>query len=207
MLFRSVNYSLYALDVNKARTRLLAEDYAVINNPNYSPDGKRIVYGRYGFPWTRPRYAGSAASQIWLLDAQSGERHPLTTNEFQHLWPRFTPDGKILTVTFEELTPSSSQLGETVSPIADNPRRTPNLWLYDAKGKAKQLTIFTGGAVRWPTVASKSGDIAFEYGPDLYVMRKGNSEARKLKLLASADEKQTTRRREKLTTGVSEAFW
>jgi tricorn protease len=201
----TVNYSLYALDLNSARTRLLTEDYAVINNPNYSPDGKQIVYGRYGFPWTRARYAGSAASQIWLLNAQSGERHALTTNEFQHLWPRFTPDGKVLTVTVEELTPSSSNLGETVSPIADNPRRTPNLWLYDAAGHAKQLTIFTGGAVRWPTVASKSGDIAFEYGSDLYVLRMGKGEPRKLKLLASADEKQTTRRREKLTGGVSEA--
>src|SRR5882672_6461284 len=137
----TVNFSLYALDVNSGRTSLLAEDYATINSPNYSPDAKQVVYGRYGFPWTRPRYSGSAAAQIWLLDTSSGERHPLTTNQFQHLWPRFMPDGKILTVTVEELTPSASSLGETVSPIADNPRRTPNLWAYDRNGNAKQLTI------------------------------------------------------------------
>ena len=76
----------------------------------------------------------------------------------------------------QELTPSASKLGETVSPIADNPRRTPNLWLYDTNGAAKQLTIFTGGAVRGPTVASRSGDIAFEYGPDLYVLPRGRNE-------------------------------
>jgi len=199
------NFSLFALDVTTGRDRLLTEDYATINNPNYSPNGKHIVYARYGFPWTRPRYAGSAAAEIWLLDAKSGERNAITTNELQHLWPRFTPDGKILAVSVEEKTPSASRLGETVSPIADNPRRTPNLWLFDTNGGAKQLTAFTGGAVRWPTVASRSGDIAFEYGPDVYTMRKGTGEPRKLKLLAAADEKQTTKRREKSTTGVTEA--
>jgi len=199
------NHQLFALDVRTGANRLICEDYSPINYPNYSPDGKQVVYARYGFPWTRPRYAGSAAAQIWLVNAKNGDRRALTTNDFQHLWPRFTPDGKILTVTVSELTPSSSRLGETISPIADNPRRTPNLWLFDTNGYAKQLTIFTGGAVRWPTVASKSGDIAFEYGPDLYVLRKGSSEPRKLKLLAASDEKQTTKRREKMTTGVTEA--
>ena len=204
----TVNYSLYALDVKSGRTELLTEDYATINSPGYAPDGKKVVYGRYGFPWTRPRYAGSAAAQLWLLDAKSGERHPITTNEFQHLWPRFLPDGKILTVTVEELTPSAGKLGETISPIADNPRRTPNLWIYDpsnTNGVAKQLTIFTGGSVRWPSVAAKSGDITFEYGPDLYFLPTGSTEPKKLKLLAAADEKQTTRRREKVITGVTEA--
>ncbi len=199
------NYSLFTLDVNTGRDELLVEDYAAINNPNYSPNGQQVVYGRYGFPWTRPRYTGSAAAEIWLLDPKSGERHALTTNEFQHLWPRYTPDGKILAVSVEEKTPSSSRLGETVSPISDNPRRTPNLWLFDTNGGTKQLTVFTGGAVRWPTVASKSGDIAFEYGPDVYIMRKGTGEPHKLKLFAAADEKQTTKRREKSTTGVAEA--
>ncbi len=201
----TVNYSLYALDVNTGRTRLLTEDYAAINSPNYSPNGKQVVYGRYGFPWTRPRYVGSAAAELWILNLDSGERHALTTNGFQHLWPRFMPDGKILTVTIEEMTPSVSPLGEAISPIADNPRRTPNLWAYDQTGKARQLTIFTGGSVRSPAVAAKSGDIAFEYGADLYVLRKGDREPKKLKLLAAADEKQTTRRREKATTGVVEA--
>jgi Tol biopolymer transport system component/C-terminal processing protease CtpA/Prc len=199
------NYSLFAIDVRTGRDRLLAEDYAPINNPNYSPDGHQIVYARYGFPWTRPRYAGSAAAEIWLMDAASGDRRAITTNQFQHLWPRFMPDGKILAVTVEEQTPSSSRLGEVVSPISDNPRRTPNLWLFDTDSDPKQLTAFVGGAVRWPAVAAGSGDIAFEYGADIYLLRHGNSEPKKLKLLAAADEKQTTKRREKLSSGVTEA--
>jgi tricorn protease len=201
----TVNFSLFAIDVSSGRTRLLTEDYATINYPTYSPDAKTVAYGRYGFPWTRPRYQGSAAAQIWLLNAESGERRALTTNGFQHLWPRYLPDGKILTVTVDELTPSTTPIGETISPLVDNPRRTPNLWAYGTDGSRKQLTIFTGGAVRWPSVAGKSGDIAFEYGQDLYFLKKGDTEPQKLKLLAAADEKQTTRRREKATTGVTEA--
>jgi tricorn protease len=199
------NYSLFALDVRTGRDRLLAEDFAPINNPNFAPDGTNIVYARYGFHWTRPRYAGSAAAQIWTLNSATGERRALRTNEFQHLWPRFTPEGKILTVTVDELTPSVGKLGEVIPPLADNPRRTPNLWLFDTNGVGRQLTMFTGGAVRWPSIAAQSGDIAFEYGPDLYLLLKGNQEPRKLKLFAAADEKQTTKRREKMTTGVREA--
>ncbi len=201
----SVNYGLFAIDVKTLRTRMLAEDYAVMGAANYSPDGSQVVYARYGFPWTRPRYTGSAAAELWLLDAARGTRRALTTNQCQHLWPRFLPDGKILTVTIGERTPSTTRLGETISPIADNPLRTPNLWVFDTNGVARQLTIFTGGSVRWPSVARKSGDITFEYGPDIYVLRAGSKEPRPVSLFAMADEKLTARRREKLTTGAGEA--
>jgi tricorn protease len=94
---------------------------------------------------------------------------------------------------------------QPVEDLEDNPKRTPNLWLIDLEGNRKQLTSFTGGAVRCPTIASKSGDIAFEYGPDLWLLKDGRSKAQKISLMVTSDEKQTTRRREKLNSGVSEA--
>ena len=202
------NYALYALDVKTLRSEVLCEDYSTINYPSYSPDGSLVVYGRYGFHWTRPRYHGSAAQQIWLLDVSSSShsRHPLTTNEFQHLWSRFLPDNKhLLTVTVGELTPSVSTVEDTIQRIVDNPKRTPNLWVFDLEGKGKQLTTFTGGAVRCPTVAGKSGDIAFEYGADLWLLKDGRGKPAKIKLVVASDEKQTTHRRERLTSGVTEA--
>src|SRR6266567_5066333 len=48
------DYTLYALDVKSLRSEVLCEDYAPISYPNYSPDGHTVVYGRYGFHWTRP---------------------------------------------------------------------------------------------------------------------------------------------------------
>ncbi|MCI0748614.1 MAG: S41 family peptidase [Verrucomicrobia subdivision 3 bacterium] len=201
------NYALYALDVNTLRPQVLCEDYAKIEYANYSPDGRTVAYGRYGFHWTRPRYQGSAAAQIHLLDvASQNHRRALTTNDFQHLWPRFLPDGKhLVTVTVGEVTPNSGTIDEPLTKVEDNPERTPNLWLFDLEGNGKQITKFTGGAVRWPTVASKSGDVAFEYGPDLYFMKKGKGKPAKIELLVASDEKQTSRRREKLTSGVTEA--
>src|SRR5258706_2642523 len=122
------NYALYALDVKALRSEVLGEDYAPLNYPNYSPDGQSVVYGRYGFHWTRPRYHGSAAAQIWLLDAAAKKRRALTTDSFQHLWTRFMPDNKhLLTVTVAEETPSVSTLERTIPRVVDNPKRTPNL--------------------------------------------------------------------------------
>lgn len=200
------NYALYSLDVKTLRSDVLTEDYAPLSYANYSADGKTVVYGRYGFHWTRPRYHGSASAQIWTLDVASRRRRPFTSDTFQHLWTRFMPDSQhLLTVTVAEETPSVSPLDKTIYPLADNPRRTPNLWLYDLNGKSKQLTTFTGGAVRFPTVAWKSGDIAFEYESDLWLMKSGKKKPEKIAIVVASDEKQTTRRREKLTTGVVEA--
>ena len=203
----SPNYALFALNLSDLHTDVLCEDFAQMNYASYSPDGKRLVYGRYGFPWTRPRYQGSAAAQIWLMDLTSNDhRYPFSTNEFQHLWTRFLPDNKhLLTVTVSEATPSSSSLEQPLGRFEDNPQRTPNLWKFDLEGNGKQLTTFTGGAVRCPTVAGKSGDIAFEYGSDLWLMKDGKGKPTKIKLLVASDEKQTTRRREKLSSGVTEA--
>ncbi len=202
----TANFALYALDVSTLRPEVLCEDFAPLYSSSFSPDGKTVAYGRYGFPNTRPRYHGSAAQQIWILDKTSQKRHPLTTNEFQHLWTRFLPDGKhVLTVTVGEETPSSSPLNDTIGAIIDNDQRTPNLWVFDLEGHGQPLTRFIGGAVRSPSVASKSGDIAFEYGPDLWRLPNGKKTPQSIKLYVAADEKQTTIRREKFTSGVTEA--
>jgi tricorn protease len=202
----SVNYQLFALDVATLQTRVLAEDYAPMMYPSYSPDGRWVVYGRYGFHWTRPRYVGSAAAQVWLLDLTNGVRRALTDDGRQHLWTRFLPDGQhLLSVTIGQATPVSGKADEAEPQWTDTPERTPNLWRLDLEGRGTQLTHFTGGAVRWPTVASRSGDIAFEYGPDLWLLKAGAREPQKLVLDAAADEKQTSRRRERLTKEVTEA--
>jgi tricorn protease len=202
----SPNNAIYSIDVTSLRTEVLVEDFAQLSTPNFSSDGKTIVYGRYGFPWTRARYHGSAAQQIWLLDVAAGKRRAITTNEAQHLWTQFMPGGsQLLTVTVGEKTPSASSIHETIDPVVDSPGRTPNLWLFNREGQGRPLTRFIGGSVRFPTVAAKSGDIAFEYGTDLWMLRNGRQAPEKLDLLVAADEKQTTRRREKLTNGVNEA--
>ena len=116
------------------------------------------------------------------------------------------PDGQHLaTVTVGEETPAASTLDHSIGRLVDNPQRTPNLWEFDLEGRGRQLTFFTGGSVRWPTVAGKSGDIAFEYGSDIWLLKKGKEKPAKLQLYVASDEKETTLRREKLNSGVTEA--
>ncbi len=83
-------YGLYTVDVATYRSELLCEDYATMRYPRWSPDGKTMVYGRYGMPWYRPRYSGSAAADIWTLDletknAKKSSRHRPST--FVHAIP------------------------------------------------------------------------------------------------------------------------
>jgi Tol biopolymer transport system component len=205
----TADYALYALDVATLRPRVLAEDFAPFSSASFSSDGRQVIYGRYGspsFPWTRARYQGSAATKPWVLDLDGTSRRALSTNGFQHLWTRLLPGAKeFICVTCREATPSASNLNEPPVCWRDNPDRTPNLWAFDLKGRARRLTSFTGGAVRWPSVAGGSGDIAFEYGPDLYRLRKGEGSPEKVALHGSGDDKENPRRREQLKNGVTEA--
>src|SRR5207253_3806703 len=130
----------------------------------------------------------------------------LTEDGRQHLWTRFLPDGKrLITVTYGEITPSSHKLNEKPEKFVDNPARTPNLWEFDLAGHGRQLTRFVGGSVRFPTVAARTGDIAFEYGQDLWMLKAGAKTPSRITLTAAEDDAQSTFRHETLTTGVTEA--
>ncbi len=204
--YDSHNPALIELEVATGRFRRVVEDYVPLSGPQIAPDGKTLAYGRHGFPWWRPRYTGSAAMQVWLYDMQSGARRALTRDANQHLWTQWLPDGRtLLTVTIGEKTPDSPRLGERLPVFQDNARRTPNLWTIDLNGRKRQLTQFIGGAVRFPTVAANTGDIAFEYEGHLYLLKGGQRQPQKLSFVAAQDDAQTTRQRELLASGVEEA--
>ena len=200
-------YGVFTVDIQTHRTSLVCEDYAINRYPRWSPDGKKMVFGRYGFPWSRPRYEGSAAAQIWAWDFDANNRSLVkgTDNNRQHLYTQFMPDGKkLLTVTTTESTPNSPKLGEKLKAMSDNAKRTPNLWTINLEGKREQLTQLTGDAVRYPSVA-KTGDIAFEYKDGLWLLPKGKKEPKALSIVVLSDSKRNARRYERITRGVTEA--
>lgn len=200
------DYMLYSLDVKTLRIRKLAQDFAAMGSANYSPDGSMLVYARDGFGWTRPRYQGSAAAQINIIDTKKGARREITKDERQYLWPQFLPDGKsILTVTVGDKTPSSHKIGETIDKFKDTPARTPNLWIFDLKGNGKRITSLIGGSVKYPSAAGQTGDVVFEYEHDIWMLKSGQKEPKKIVLYAPTDDVQNFVRQEKLTTGVVEA--
>ncbi len=200
------NSTVYSVDVKTLRFTKLTEDYDALSYPEYSRDGSHLVFQRYGFPWTRPRYRGSAAAQIWTLDLASGKRTAISHTDQQNLWPRFLPDGSMVAVTVGEPTPNAQWLNKPLPRLVDNDQRTPNLWHFPADGgKPHQMTSFVGGSVRYPAVARNTGDIVFEQEHDLYRLPAGAKTPVKLALYCGAEDKQNDRARQTLTTGVSEA--
>jgi len=55
--------------------------------PEFSPDGKRIVYASY---------LGRAWHQLWVMPAAGGDAFPLTYGDFDNINPRWSPDGQYI---------------------------------------------------------------------------------------------------------------
>jgi TolB protein len=53
--------------------------------PDFSPDGKRLVYGSY---------LGQQWHQLWLMPSEGGEAFPISYGESDNINPRWSPDGK-----------------------------------------------------------------------------------------------------------------
>jgi tricorn protease len=194
---------LYMIDVRSGETRQMMLDMMSIGSPVFSPSGGQVLYTRFGFPWTRPRYEGSSASQIWTYDTGSRKRTQVRNNNFQHLWPQFGPDGKtIYAVTVSEKTPSSPWLGKPDVKFTDNANKTPNLYRFDLNGRGSRLTEYVGGPVRFLTVSKKSGDIAYEREGQVFVM-KPNGKPQQITITASIDDKIMGEERLVLTDGAS----
>ncbi|MEI6512423.1 MAG: S41 family peptidase [bacterium] len=202
----TLDKTLYEIDVKSMKFYKLISDFKGINYPAYSHDGKLVVYVRHGFPWYRPRYHGSAAAQVWVLDLVSLKPRQITKDSGQHLMPKFLSDNRTIFCTATgEVTPSTTKLGETPTKFVDNSKRTPNLWAFGMNGNAKQLTQFVSGAVRWPSISRKSGDIVFEYEGAVWLLKKGASEPVKVSIYAPTDDKLNTVSRETLTSGADQA--
>ncbi len=199
-------WALFETDVKSLQFHKRGTDYKGIGYPSYSPDGKQAVYCRKGFPWYRPRYRGSGATEMWTMDLATGKRHQITGANCQYLWPKFMPNGEtILCVATGQATPSSRSMTAAPVKFTDNPDRTPNLWLFNQRGKGKRLTSFVGEAVRFPSVARKTGDVVFEYGDGIWLLKKGEDKPKKITLYASLDNKVNDTRRETYTGGANEA--
>jgi Tol biopolymer transport system component len=61
------------------------EETAWKARPDFSPDGKRIVYASY---------LGQQWHQLWVLTAQGGDAFPISYGDFDNVAPRWSPDGK-----------------------------------------------------------------------------------------------------------------
>ena len=76
-----------AADVHYADTNYKEIHYEETNwkaRPDFSPDGKRMVYASY---------LGQAWHQLWVMPAAGGDAFPISYGAFDNVNPRWSPDG------------------------------------------------------------------------------------------------------------------
>lgn len=196
---------IMTIDVATGRTKQIFLDMMGVGSPRFTPDGKGVLYTRIAsFPWTRPRYQGSGAAQLWRYDLATGTRTKVADTGFQHLWPGLTEQGRILCVTVGEKTPSSSPLNHSIGKWVDSVKRTPNVYAVDGRGGENRLTEFVGEGPRFLTVAEKAPLAAFERDGDVYTMALNGGKPEKIALRATLDDKTTQEERLVLTSGVTD---
>ncbi|MGC4047212.1 MAG: DPP IV N-terminal domain-containing protein [Armatimonas sp.] len=115
--------TLFSIDVQTGAFTKLTEDYMGLARPSYSPDGQKLVFERSGFPWTRPRYHGSAAAQLWTMDIPTGKRTlwPVTASSTSgHTTP---PMAKRLSVSLQVRKPPATRYSASQSTTQTRLRR------------------------------------------------------------------------------------
>ncbi|MBI1335276.1 MAG: PDZ domain-containing protein [Armatimonadetes bacterium] len=190
---------IYSVDVDSGSIHEFFLDQMPIEDPQGMADG-RILYGRLGFPWERPRYQGSDAQQMWIFDPKTDKRIQVRNNGYQHLWPQTSASG-MYAVTMTDPVASSSPLGKSIGRVTFTVGGTPNVYKIDANGSAKRLTNYSGDGTRFLTASRDGNTLAFERNGDVYVMKPG-AEPHMIEMTANVDDKVITEEHMVLTDGA-----
>jgi len=143
LMFCSVSISAVAAQDERG-ARQLSDDPAQDGFPSWSPDGRYILFSRYG---------GDVAPEkngLWLVSPDGGDPQQLTTAIGEH--PDWSPDGRY--IAFDGDFGNSIQI---VSASGGTPIRIV----------PESIPVFRGGQPKWSPDGSR---IAFKEGPNLWVL-------------------------------------
>jgi dipeptidyl aminopeptidase/acylaminoacyl peptidase len=102
-----------------------------VGAPRISPDGKRVVYEQTRTDWE----SNAFATDLWIADAATGERHPLTVASKSSSGAAWSPDGRWIAF-----------LSDRPAPMAGSPADKRQVYVMPADGgEAQQLTKMEKG--------------------------------------------------------------
>ena len=113
---------LYTIDFTTQQRTALTNDRYREENPDWSPDGRTIVFAS-----DRDRYGSDGYTNLYLIDVASQEIRAVTSGAWDDQDPRWSPDGSRIAFT--------SDRGGTY-----------DLYEIDKLGNGRRLTSLTGGA-------------------------------------------------------------
>lgn len=162
---------LFALSPEGGLAERLAPPYGA--NGALSADGKWLAYTPHTIDnRTWKRYRGGMATDVWLLNLETGESRQITDWEGTDSIPMWHKD--------------------KVYYLSDQgPEHKLNIWSFDpATGRRAQMTNMTDFDVRWPSVgpgANGEGEIVFQYGRDLHLLNLGTGRTTRLEISIPGD--------------------
>ncbi len=134
---------LYTVELNGGMPRPAGPDMGLY--ASYAPDGVRLAYNAKSQVYWRKGYRGAHQSDVIVMDLAARKFEQLTDFDGMDTWPMWGSDGYIYFV---------SDRGEAA---------VANLWRAPERGgRARAMTEFADGEVRWPALSADGKVIVFE---------------------------------------------
>lgn len=168
---RESRYSdLYTLDIKDSRVRRLTNDKTMSRYGVFSPDGKTIAYARGRQEWWRPKYKGSANTDLYELPLNGSKETRLTNYDGPDVFPLYAASN----------TSGTGSAASSYVYFVSDRSGAPNLWVLpparsvsEKLAEPLQVTHHTAketGGVHFPTISHDGSRIAYECDFQLWTL-------------------------------------
>ena len=131
--------SIFKADLDGSRTVELTPDFGA-DDPAWSPDGSQIVFSAFAPDPAHP--------QLWVMNGDGSEAHPITSNRDVNLVPAWSPNGE--TIAFTSTRGAARALPDP-----------GDIWVVNADGSSPRPLIDTPTHDRQPAWSPDGRTIAF----------------------------------------------